>query len=133
MGTIRESVLYYNPTPTENVRLIKGVLVQMGVRIRNVTPEQTGQKIGYLAGLPGFEETISEGTPPPVGEEMLVMKDFTGDRMDQFFLGLKKAGVPKIALKAVITETNSNWTLEQLYREIKDEHEKMSIPSGGKG
>ena len=129
MGTFKETVLYYNPSPTDKVRLMKGVLVQMGVRIKNITPEQTGQTVGYLAGLPGFQEIGMEAGQPVIEEEMLVMKDFTGVRMDQLLMGLRKAGVPKIALKAVVTESNSKWTFEQLYREIKDEHEKMSAKS----
>ena len=47
-----ESVLYYNPgTPesTKHVPLLKSVLVRMGVRIRNIGPEQTGET-GGLSG-----------------------------------------------------------------------------------
>lgn len=39
---------------------------------------------------------------------------------------MRKAGVPKINLKAVVTEHNIGWTFRQLYEEIKKEHEQMS-------
>ena len=53
-------------------------------------------------------------------------QNFTGHRIDALLLNLRKAGVPKIALKAVITEQNSRWTFYQLYEEIKKEHLAMT-------
>ena len=54
------------------------------------------------------------------------MKNFTGNRIDELLFQLRKAGVSKIELKAVVTESNSNWTIYELYREIREEHEKMT-------
>lgn len=178
----REMVLYYTPAVTPNVAKLKGVLVRMGVRIKNISAEQTGQTIGYLAGLPGFEATACAGQPaesqtaesqtagsqtagaqtaesqlaesrpagspltesqtagsppiarslsaPPIPCEVLVMHNFTSRRIDELLLNLRKAGVPRIALKAVVTEHNSHWTFYHLYEEIKKEHEAMTPPSG---
>lgn len=52
---MQEIVLYYTPSPTRQSRILKGILVRMGIRIRNVTPEQTNLTVGALVGLPGFE------------------------------------------------------------------------------
>ncbi|MFR5601090.1 MAG: DUF3783 domain-containing protein [Lachnospiraceae bacterium] len=126
MAMAKETVLYYHPGKAPHIGKLKGVLVQMGVRIKNITPEQTGELVGYLAGIPGFEPQ-AEGTPAGdmIPEEMLVMKNFSSGRMDQLLMGLRKAGVPKINLKAVITEQNSKWTFYQLYQELKEEHESF--------
>lgn len=35
---------------------MKSVLVRMGVKIRNVAPDQVMESVGYLAGVPGFEK-----------------------------------------------------------------------------
>lgn len=43
-----ELVLYYNPEVSSKVMKLKGVLVRMGVRIRNVAPEQVLQPVGTL-------------------------------------------------------------------------------------
>ena len=48
-----ELVLYYNPEVSSKVMKLKGVLVRMGVRIRNVAPEQVLQQVGTLAGISG--------------------------------------------------------------------------------
>lgn len=155
---MKEMVLYYNPGSGPHVAKLKGVLVRMGVRIKNINPDQVNQKVGYLAGLPGFTEieaqpmdteverrpadteieaepvdtevergpADTEVTAVSMDEEMLVMKNFTSRRMDELLMNLRKAGVPRIALKAVITEQNSHWTFWQLYRELKEEHKAMT-------
>lgn len=129
---MKELVLYYTPSPAPHVAKLKGVLVRMGVRIKNIGPEQVNQTVGYLAGLPGFEEQISLALEaeavPVIPEEVLVMNNFTSSQIDTLLYGLRKAGVPRIALKAVITEANSKWTFYQLYEELKEEHAAMSAP-----
>lgn len=137
----QELVLYYNPEASSKVVKLKGVLVRMGVRIRNVAPEQVTETVGALAGISGYkraeqetapdaarnaEETESDaGVLPIIPEEMLVMHGFTGRRIDELLLGLRKAGVPKVELKAIVTESNAGWTFYHLYEEIKEEHERM--------
>lgn len=55
---MKETVLYYTPQPTKQSRTLKGILVRMGIRIRNISPQQVNQTIGMLAGVPGFEENV---------------------------------------------------------------------------
>ena len=130
----KEMVLYYQPAKEKEAgnvskaAKLKGVLIRMGVRIKNITPEQTGQTIGYLAGFDGFDEMEpQEGSvAPEIDEEMLVMKNFTNRRIDELLVGLRRAGVPKIELKAVVTETNFGWSFYALYEELKKEREAMT-------
>ena len=127
MAKTAESVLYYNPGTPESkkhVAKLKSVLVRMGVRIRNIRPEQTGQTVGFLAGLEGFEEEEA-GELPMIPEEVLVMKHFSNSRLDELLLNLRKAGVPRIAAKAVLTEQNAGWPFYKLYQELRKEHEAM--------
>ena len=122
-----ELVLYYNPEVSSKVMKLKGVLVRMGVRIRNVAPEQVLQPVGTLAGISGYERTENGAVPetelPVIPDEM---HGFTGRRIDELLLGLRKAGVPKVELKAVVTESNAGWTFYHLYEEIKEEHQRMT-------
>lgn len=160
MAPLREMVLYYNPNQSPYAAKLKGVLVRMGIRIKNIAPEQIGELVGTLAGMPGFAEgeelwkqamaqkesqeadegagqadsdTTDQESIPQIPEEILVMKNFTGRRIDELLLNLRKAGVPKIALKAVVTEQNSRWTFCQLYEEIKKEHLAMTAAETKKG
>ncbi|MBT9775235.1 DUF3783 domain-containing protein [Clostridium sp. MCC353] len=126
MAALMKSVLYYTPEQTPKVNTLKGIFVRLGIRIKNIAPEQVTQQVGYLAGLPGFEEQKTAGELPVIKEEVLVLKNFTGQDIDVLLQHIKKAGLTRIALKAVLTESNSKWTFYQLYQEIKEEHEVMS-------
>ena len=133
-----EMALYYNPgngIPARQTALMKSVFVRMGVRIRNVGPEDVNQTVGYLAGLKGFERQEAEtaGELPVIPEQVLVLKGFSEGRLDLLLSSLRRAGVPKIDLKAVLTEQNSGWTFYRLYEEIRAEHASMTEgeqPSG---
>lgn len=149
MAKMMETVLYYNPGRPEtmkHVAMMKSVLVRMGVRIKNIGPEQVLEKVGYLAGMEGYEvaeggageegaaaeNAKAEGAGPVPGElpvipeEVMVLKQFSSQRLDMLLSGLRRAGVPRIALKAVLTEHNSDWTFYHLYQELKEEHETMT-------
>lgn len=134
MAKMMETVLYYNPGRTEtmkHVAMMKSVLVRMGVRIKNIGPEQVLEKVGYLAGMEGYEAAKESagavpGKLPVIPEEVMVLKQFSGQRLDMLLSGLRGAGVPRIALKAVLTEHNSDWTFYHLYQELKEEHETMT-------
>ena len=159
MAKMMETVLYYNPGRPEtmkHVAMMKSVLVRMGVRIKNIGPEQVLEKVGYLAGMEGYEAAkesagavpgklpvipadgagaqgadgertgAGPGELPVIPEEVMVLKQFSSQRLDMLLAGLRRAGVPRIALKAVLTEHNSDWTFYHLYQELKEEHETMT-------
>lgn len=130
-----ELVLYYStgdPRMKKQEMMMKSVLVRMGVKIRNVVPDQVMESVGYLAGVPGFEkrevlqQPEAEEKIPQITEQMLVMKDFTSRRIDTLLLNLRKAKVPKINLKAIVTEQNAGWSFYHLYEEIGEEHRRMN-------
>ena len=114
--------------------MMKSVLVRMGIRIRNIGPDQVMETVGYLAGMEGFQPRDTDGSAdkslPEIPVEMMVLKQFSNRRLDELLMNLRKAGVPKIALKAVLTEHNSAWTFYHLYEELKEEHEAMAAGNG---
>ena len=124
-----ETVLYYNPGTPEAMKhtaLMKSVLVRMGIRIKNISRDQVMEQVGYLAGLPGFESAGKVEELPEIPEQVMILKQFSSSRIDALLMNLRKAGVPKIELKAVLTESNSKWSFYQLYEELRQEHEAMT-------
>ena len=137
MAVHKETVLYYNPGDPEtakHVALMKSVLVRMGIRIRNVGPDQIHETVGYLAGLEGYPsreeakgmlDRQEDETPLAIPVEMMVLKQFSDRRLDELLMNLRRAKVPRIRLKAVLTEHNSHWSFYQLYEELWKEHQAM--------
>lgn len=149
-----ETVLYYAPENTAHVSLLKGVLAQMGIKIKNLTPVRCEKKIGFLAGMEGFIDdhptqenslnnseklhknvSVTEISAIPFGgqqasqelikDELLILCGFTDERLDELLAKLKKAGVPRTGLKAVVTETNAQWTVYELYGHLLEERRYM--------
>lgn len=128
---VKEMILYYTPGDKPHAPILRGVAVQMGIKIKNLTPERCIQRIGYLVRMEGIEKREVSANfqkyAPAMDEEMLVLAGFTEERLDELLANLKKAGVPKINLKAIVTETNAQWTVYQLYEQLREEHAQMNM------
>lgn len=126
MAGKKELVLYYTPQKSEADRLIKSVMIRLGIRIRNIGPEQTGEKVGVLAGLTESQEgeRVLEELPV-IPEKMLVFCGFGRQKLEELLFQLRRAGAPAVPMKAMMTEHNQGWSLYALYRELLEEHEKI--------
>lgn len=122
-----ESVLLFLKENGERERKVKALLVQKGIRIKPITEEMQGQTIGNLFSSKGFEQIEKENENNiSFDEDIMIMKGFTRERMNEVLEGFRKNGIQKINLKAVVTEHNIVWKLRDLYQELKKEHKEMS-------
>ena len=119
------NLLMYNISP-EKSRKIKAIALQLGFRIRVVKPEEFGQSVGCLAGLPEMEV---QGEKQVFTDEMLVLCGVEGPAFHSFLAQIRSKNAP-VTLKAVLTEHNAAWTSFKLYENLKQEHE--AIRSSGK-
>lgn len=125
MKATNELVLLYNISP-EKLNKIRFVLIRMGVRNKIIAKEMYLQTIGYLAGIKGFEKKEEEYTGEGFHDEMLIMKGFTSNRIDELLKLFRHNNIEKIPLKAIITEHNTQWNSIELYKELKEENEAMN-------
>lgn len=113
--------------------------MQMGVCIRHISPDQVNETIGYLAGMEGFVPlgtsvfgntgmTGLEKFLPIIKDEVLIMHNFTQEKLDELLYRLRSVNA-SVALKAVVTPTNCSWHFWQLYEELKEEHAQMAKQS----
>ena len=65
-------------------------------------------------------------TGPDFPTEMLVFSGMDSEMIDTFLDQYKKASIPPIGLKAIITQHNIFWTAEELYKELFKEHSKFN-------
>lgn len=135
MPVSNEAVLWYCPDPVVSAAA-KKVFLTMGIKIKPVEAARTGQTVGCLFGVKGFDEDPAAAPGPAPAQSALVLSGFSNARLDGLLTALRKAGVPKIAWKAVLTPTNVGWTFRDLCGELAREHEAMSLsqnrPTGGK-
>lgn len=119
-----ETVLLYH-VEGDRGRKLRGLLIQNGMKIRSIRPEQYLEPIGYLSGVKGAEPSGQIYDGEDFSEEMMVLKGIYGGRLDMLLSLMRREGI-SIELKAVVTEQNIGWNSIQLYEEIKEEHETMT-------
>ena len=83
-----------------------------------------------LDPLPPLEDLLGRSEDKaPVEEEfsdpMLVFCNLPHEKLDHLLTAMGRAGLPRIALKAMLTPTNRTWTSQQLWTELRREHEAM--------
>ena len=114
-------VLLFNIEKGKAIK-IKNLCRQIHISYREVDGSDYGVRLSALLGM------SADRSSKPFGEldgEMLYFAGFNGGLLNIFLdqLRRKKASV---ALKAVMTETNVDFTPYELYCELKSEHEALS-------
>ena len=119
-----EQVLCYWPDQSAPaLATVRRTALLLKLRLRVISPDQTGQTLGYLSGRKGLE--AQEGSAPAVPEPILILDSLPETRMDALLRALGKAKLPRSTLKAVVTAHNVNWTLFRLWQELNKEREAM--------
>lgn len=128
-----ETLIYYAAGREEKQKRMERLAKRLGCSFRVVYPIQTGQQIGFLAGLSGYAErklSVLE-LPPKIEDEMLILNGFSGKKLDGLLAALREENLT-VALKAVVTEHNVGWTFAALYAEIVAERAEMMKRAGGR-
>ena len=108
------------PGKLMRVSLIAGSL---GITVKEVKEDQFGQRLETLCGLQPISPAAGKAQ---VSGEMAVMAFFPDKLIDELFQALRKNGVERPRLMAVLTPTNRSWTMERLYRELQKEYAAMN-------
>ena len=115
-----ETVLMYNCSGPEWAKL-RQIFLMFRVRIRPVEADQYGLTLEDLLGRSEEKATVEEEFSDP----MLVFCNLPHEKLDHLLTAMGRAGLPRIALKAMLTPTNRTWTSQQLWTELHREHEAM--------
>ncbi len=127
----REVVLLYRFRDTEIGRQLHGVAARMGILCKVVEENQTEETLGALLKLPGFTagsseaEAGEEARKTELTRQVMIMFGFTNRRLEELLQNMRKAGMPVIPLKAIVTPQNVSWTFRALYEELEKEHEAI--------
>ena len=115
-----ETVLMYNCSGEQWSKL-RQIFLMLRVRIRPVEADQYGLTLEDLLGRSEEKATVEEEFSDP----MLVFCNLPHEKLDHLLTAMGRAGLPRIALKAMLTPTNRTWTSQQLWTELRREHEAM--------
>ena len=124
------AVLLYNFRDPARRARIRGWLERNAIRPLDVAPTELHHSLGALLGLPGFDREPDLWLGRGFDEEMLVMFAFQGTLLHDFLAFFREEGLPPVALKAMITPTNVNWTSLALHEALKEEHALMQTAKG---
>ena len=122
---MQPSALLYNFQDNDRTRLIRRYLHRAGISTRIVTAPDFLHPIGYLFEIPGFSASPVFNLGQNFTEEMMVMKDFSEDQLDDFLSFIRSSGLNRIDLKAVLTPVNQSWSSWQLYQELSRERAEV--------
>jgi hypothetical protein len=124
MDGMKEKVLIFGLEDKDTMTKMQRVLLLQKVGLRKIDPTDYEQTVGSLAGITGMEvsDRSYEGAPFPAPMMIFCMGQ---QKMYRLLDGFRKAGVPSVDYKAILTPTNSQWTPLQLYGELEKEHQAM--------
>ena len=114
------TVLMYN-CDGEQWSKLRQIFLMLRVRIRPVEADQYGLTLEDLLGRSEEKAPVEEEFSDP----MLVFCNLSHEKLDHLLTAMGRAGLPRIALKAMLTPTNRTWTSQQLWTELRREHEAM--------
>ena len=117
-------VLIYNLEAPVEVRLT-ALCERQGIAVSRVNPWEHGLPIGALAGIP-VGRTSAPVMEAGFSDPMLVMCHMLSFQLDAFLQGMRSDGIPRIALKAVLTPSNVTWSSVKLRDELAREHEAFN-------
>lgn len=120
---MKKTVLLFN-FDENRLPLVKRSIMPLKTGVKVIDKKDFNQVLGYLAEIPGFQR-IDGDAEETFDDEMLVMAGFNRKDIDELVRSLRKHGVGRVDLKAILTPTNSLWNCVQLHDAVKADHEEM--------
>ena len=78
-----------------------------------------------VTGIEDFQRGSEALTTIPQ-DDMMVMAGFEEKQIDILLQIFREANIPFIPLKAIVTQTNVNWTFMQLLQNVKNEYIELT-------
>ena len=120
---MKETILLYNFDSAAIRNKIKFLCIQSGIHIRVVEKQQYDVPIGILAC--GKKEEMASFLRSEESESNASFDD-PMTKLNQFLNAMYKQKIPRVNLKAMLTEHNVNWDSVTLHDELAKEHEAMN-------
>ena len=122
---MREAVLLVNFQDRKKLLEIQKILMSAKVLMKKVNKYEYAQPVGALAGIKELvkEDAVYEGEE--LEKDMMVFAGVSSAKLDYILGMLRKKAFTRVDYKAILTATNMEWTIPELYEELAQEHEAM--------
>ena len=114
---MRPTILTFN-LAEERLSKLRFLCMKLGTNVKAVPAEDLCQPISALCGL---SDPIEMSPVENFAEEMLIFCHMDNAQVNRFLQTARQMRFAPVALKAVLTPTNAEWTPVQLCAELKDE------------
>lgn len=126
---MKPTVLLFAFNDGDKREKIARALLPLKMRIKKVNKSDYLQTLGALLGI-AEEENTEEYKGPDLPHEMMLIAGCSDPQIQSLLEALRKAGIPKIHHKAVLTENNHHWNALELYEELNQEYEYFKNQKG---
>ena len=118
--------LYLPQADTAVTEVVQTAAARCDAVFGSIGPESAGMRVADI--LSGNAQSVeTDGFIP--AKPVLLMNGFNRAGLDRFLAALREefqtAGLPGIALKAIVTPTNRSWDFCRLAEELQREHDLM--------
>ena len=123
-----ERVYLYTPK-SETREKVQGVCEKLGMECLELVPADLNRYVGEIVGSePSIKRPVHPEKAPVFFQmpEIMLFYGIPDGRLDQYLEEYRKAGIDRIAYKAVITPFNISWTLYELALELKRENDQIN-------
>ncbi|MCI5893321.1 MAG: DUF3783 domain-containing protein [Clostridiales bacterium] len=121
-------ILFYKVNPSK-VSALRPILSMMGIGIKCVEDYQLSCAVGALAYPDLFESECgandNEIKHDGFNEEFMLLCGVDSVSLDKVLNFMKKKKI-SVSLKAMLTETNKEWSMSKLISEIKSERDEIA-------
>ena len=115
--------------PAEKAAKVRQLSMRLGVRMRVV---EAAEQSETLVALCGWAPKSDVPTDDSFTDEMLLLANLSGTQLNEFLSGLRRGQIPPVALKAVLTDTNQQWSAVALHAELAEEHRALSAQAASR-
>ena len=123
---MKQTVLLINFKDKDKALAIRSICMAKKIKVKVISKEDYAQPMGYLAGIKELynENAVYEGEE--LDSEMMVFAGLKSGTLDYILNTMKARRIAPVSCKAMLTDTNKDWTVPALFAELKAEHEYMT-------
>lgn len=122
---MKATILLFN-IPDKSIRnQLRNLFTSLKINVKYIEKSGYSKTLGQLAGISPVKLPLAPYTGPELPAPMIIFVNIPDQMLDLTLAKLRDFSAASFPYKAVLTQTNANWTVTDCFAEIKREHEIM--------